>query len=176
MGSIAVQHKVALIQVGRLSFRCFASSSLAPKLLDAVKLKPGDVVLQNEADGETGRAVIQLAKERGLRTVSVIGDKPGTAAIVEELKQLGSDVVLTEAYTNTWFVKRLLNDLPKPALALNSSTGSQATAVAKLLGEGGTLVTYGKELPTHVIYPGSVRRPLKWGELLEAKKIKARTL
>jgi hypothetical protein len=41
-------------------------------------------------------------------------------------------------------MKRLISDLPKPSVGVNCGEGSQATAVVKLLKEGGTLLTYGK--------------------------------
>lgn len=74
------------------------------------------------------------------------------------------------------YIKRLLSDLPRPVLGLNFTDGSQATAVAKLLAEGGTLVTHGKQLPKLVSYPGAQRRPVQWDQLLQAKKLKAETL
>lgn len=62
----------------------------------------GDVLVQNEADSEIGKAVILKAKERGVTTLNIIADKPGAATIVEELKEIGGDIVVTESYTNTW--------------------------------------------------------------------------
>lgn len=52
---------------------------------------------------------------------------------------------------------QLLSDLPKPKLALNCIGGPSATAIARLLGENGTLVTYGGmsrkpiQLPTSLL-------------------------
>lgn len=59
-------------------------------------------MIQNDADSEVGKEVIKLAKDKGLKTVNVIADKPGTAEIIENLKALGGDIVFTEAYTRTW--------------------------------------------------------------------------
>eukprot|EP00897_Mesotaenium_endlicherianum_P006488 jgi/Mesen1/5868/ME000298S05131 len=176
MSRALLQRAVRSPFLGTCQRRGYADGSVAARLLDSAKLKSGDVVIQNEADTEVGKEVIKLAKERGLKTVNVIADKPGTADLVEKLKQLGGDIVITEAYTNTWFVKRLLSDLPAPTLALNSSSGSLATAVAKLVAPGGTLVTYGKELPSAVAYPGAERRPLAWSEFLKKKEIVAKSL
>ncbi len=74
------------------------------------------------------------------------------------------------------YMKRLLSDLPKPSVGLNSSEGSQATAVAKLLKEGATFLTHGKSLPEEVAYPGADRRCVRWAEFLKAKKLTAKTL
>eukprot|EP00271_Cylindrocystis_brebissonii_P016140 TRINITY_DN39371_c0_g1_i1.p1 TRINITY_DN39371_c0_g1~~TRINITY_DN39371_c0_g1_i1.p1 ORF type:complete len:198 (-),score=28.37 TRINITY_DN39371_c0_g1_i1:519-1055(-) len=155
--------------------RGYASSSDAAKVLDAVPLKAGDVILQNEADSEAGRAIIQLAKARGLTTVNVIADKPGTAIQVEKLKRLGGDIVVTESYTSTWYMKRLLSDLPAPKVGITFSTGTQATAVAQLLGPGGVLLL-SQPLPKNVPYPGASKRPMPWADYLKAQKITAKSL
>lgn len=63
----------------------------------------GDVLVQNEGDSEAAKAVIAAAKDRGVTTISVIGDKPGSADIIEQLKVAGADVVVTESYCNTWY-------------------------------------------------------------------------
>ena len=62
----------------------------------------GDVLVQNDADSELGKAVIQLAKDKKIITVNVISDKPGSSDAVEALKRLGGDVVVTESYAGTW--------------------------------------------------------------------------
>ncbi|CAM6014468.1 unnamed protein product [Sphagnum balticum] len=152
------------------------SSSVAEKLLAAVHLRPGDVMVQNEADSDLGRAVIRTAKERGITTINILANKPGAVEQIEILKRMGGDIVVTESYTNTWYMKRLLSDLPKPSVGLNSSEGSQATAVAKLLKEGATFLTHGKSLPEEVAYPGADRRCVRWAEFLKAKKLTAKTL
>lgn len=59
--------------------------------------------MQNCADSEIGKLVIQVAKERKHKTISIIDDKPGTPDIIEELKALGGDIVVPESYTKTWY-------------------------------------------------------------------------
>jgi len=41
-------------------------------LKDFVQLKPGDVVMQNGANSMVGLAVIQLAREMGLKTINIV--------------------------------------------------------------------------------------------------------
>ena len=43
-------------------------------LEDFVKLKQGDVVIQNGANSAVGQAVIQLAKVKGVKTINIIRD------------------------------------------------------------------------------------------------------
>ncbi|XP_057952806.1 uncharacterized protein LOC131146953 [Malania oleifera] len=140
-------------------------------MLDALSLKPGATVVQNCGDSEIGKAVIQLAKERKLQTVSIIDDKPGTPDIIEELKALGGDIVVPESYTKTWYMKRLAGEL-SPSAGLNFSDGYQATAVCKAVTSGGTFLSYGKKLPKYVAYEGGARKPVEWNAFLKEKKLK----
>lgn len=58
--------------------------------------------MQNEADSDLGKALIKAAKERGFMTINILPNKPGVSDSIELLKSIGGDVVVTEAYTNTW--------------------------------------------------------------------------
>lgn len=60
-------------------------------------------MVQNEADSDLGKALIKAAKERGFTTINILPNKPGVSDSIELLKSIGGDVVVTEAYTNTWF-------------------------------------------------------------------------
>ena len=44
-------------------------------LLDFVKLKEGDVVIQNGANSAVGQAVVQMAKFKKVKTVNLIRDR-----------------------------------------------------------------------------------------------------
>ena len=41
-------------------------------LRDFVSLKPGDVIMQNGANSMVGLAVIQMAREMGVKTINII--------------------------------------------------------------------------------------------------------
>ena len=107
-------------------------------LRDFVALQAGEWVLQNAANSAVGRAVIQIARASGWRTVNVVR-RP---ELVEELKAAGAEVVLMEG-----------DDLPAQIaaatggaavrLALNAVGGDSALRLAKALAPGGTIVTYG---------------------------------
>ena len=60
-------------------------------------------MVQNEADSELGMALIKAAKQRGFTTINILPNKPGVSDSIELLKSIGGDVVVTEAYTNTWY-------------------------------------------------------------------------
>ncbi|XP_020572447.1 trans-2-enoyl-CoA reductase, mitochondrial-like [Phalaenopsis equestris] len=139
--------------------------------LDLLSLKPGRTLIHNCGDGDEGKAVIQLAKERKLQTITIIEDKPGNPETIEELKALGGDIVVPESYTKTWYMKRLVNELT-PAAGINLGEGYQVTAVGKAVADGGTFISLGKKLPTHVVYDGENRKSIRWDEFAKGKKLK----
>ena len=57
-----------------------------------VQLKPGEWLLQNAANSSVGRAVIAIAKARGIKTVNIVR----RAELINEIKALGGDVVLVD--------------------------------------------------------------------------------
>jgi NADPH:quinone reductase-like Zn-dependent oxidoreductase len=61
-------------------------------MTEFVQLKPGDWLLQNAANSSVGRAVIAIAKWRGLRTVNVVR----RAELIDQMAALGGDVVLVD--------------------------------------------------------------------------------
>jgi len=123
----------------------FSSPLVASLLLsEFVQLKPGDVVIQNGANGAIGTAVVQLASQLGVKTINILDSRnEDSTAFSERLKKLGAYIVVDEEYAQKYLFKELISDLPKPRLALNSIGGPSATELARHLAPGGTLVTYG---------------------------------
>ncbi len=107
-------------------------------LHDFIGLHPGDWVVQNAANSGVGRSVIQLAAALGLRTLNVVR-RP---ELIEELKQSGATVVVTEDCDLRKELKALC-DGQQPRLGLNSVGGASALNVANALAPGGCLVTFG---------------------------------
>lgn len=107
-------------------------------LHDFVDLRPGDWIIQNAATSAVGRAVIEIAKARGWKTLNVVR-RPEAA---EELRSLGADAVVVDGDNMATDAAALLGKA-KPRLGLNAVGGVSATRVAGLLASGGTLVTYG---------------------------------
>ncbi|KAL4419418.1 hypothetical protein ABPG77_006345 [Micractinium sp. CCAP 211/92] len=113
----------------------------AVRLLDEfVQLAEGDTLVQNGATSHVGKLVIQLANARGINTVNIIRDRPDRAQAEAELRELGATVVTT---TGEARVALKQAGLDKPKLALDCVSGEAATACAKALAPGGTMVTYG---------------------------------
>jgi NADPH:quinone reductase-like Zn-dependent oxidoreductase len=107
-------------------------------LHDFARLQPGDWVVQNLAGSAVGRAVIEISRARGWRTLNIVR-RPEAAA---ELIALGADAVVVDGPAMAEEAKALLGGR-RPGLGLNAVGGPSATRVAGLLSEGGVLVTYG---------------------------------
>ncbi len=61
-------------------------------LSEFVELSPGDWVIQNAGNSGVGRSVIAFAKDRGLRTVSLVRRQE----LIDELVAAGGDIVLVD--------------------------------------------------------------------------------
>jgi mitochondrial enoyl-[acyl-carrier protein] reductase / trans-2-enoyl-CoA reductase len=107
-------------------------------LHDFVDLKPGDWVIQNAANSGVGRAVIQIAKQLGIKTVNVVR----RAELIVELDAEGADVVLIDGDDLRAQVAERTGKAKIP-LALNAVGGESALNIANVLAAHGTHVTYG---------------------------------
>ncbi|OMO67582.1 Alcohol dehydrogenase superfamily, zinc-type [Corchorus capsularis] len=124
-------------------------------LEDFTTLNSGDSIVQNGATSIVGQCVIQLAKFRGIHSINIIRDRPGSDEVKEKLKALGADEVFTESQLEVKNVKSLLSNIPEPALGFNCVGGNAASLVLKFLSQGGTMVTYGGMSKKPVAVPTS---------------------
>lgn len=119
-------------------------------------MKPLDVgsgqwFIQNGANSGVGRAAIQFGKLWGLRSINVIRDRESreeTELLKQELIGLGADIVVTESQFLAREWRDRLAEITRHgrdeiSLAMNCVGGKSATTLARALGEGGTMVTYG---------------------------------
>ena len=103
-----------------------------------VALQPGDWLIQNAANSAAGRAVIQIARELGYKTVNIVR-RP---ELIDELKAEEADVVLVEGKSLREEAKRATGGAPI-RLGLNAVGGDSALSVANALAPDATMVTYG---------------------------------
>lgn len=111
----------------------------------------GQWFIQNGANSGVGRSAIQFGKLWGLRSINVVRDRETpeeTEALKAELKGLGADVVVTDSefLSREWRdrLKEITrNGREEIGLGLNCVGGKSATAIARSLGEGATMVSYG---------------------------------
>jgi trans-2-enoyl-CoA reductase len=107
-------------------------------LHDYVDLARGDWLIQNAANSAAGRAVIQIGRELGFKTVNVVR----RAELIDELRAEGGDIVLVDGEKLLDEVKTATNGEPI-RLGLNSVGGDCALRLANCLAFGGTLVSFG---------------------------------
>jgi NADPH:quinone reductase-like Zn-dependent oxidoreductase len=111
----------------------------ALSLLDYLGVAPGEWIVQNTANGAVGRLVAQFAARRGVRVLGLVRRDAG----VDELEGVGiHDVVSTE--NDGWQdAAAAVLQGASPRAAVDSVGGSSAADLIGLLGEGGTLVSFG---------------------------------
>src|SRR6266540_3578735 len=107
-------------------------------LHDYVDLARGDWLIQNAANSTAGRAVIQIARELGYKTVNVVR----RSELIGELRAEGGDVVLVDSENLRHEVEDVIAG-PPIRLGLNAVGGESALRLANCLAPGSTLVTYG---------------------------------
>ncbi|KAL1254725.1 hypothetical protein QQF64_016954 [Cirrhinus molitorella] len=130
----------------------FVNPCTAYRMLhDFQTLTPGCTVIQNASNSAVGQAVIQIAAALGLKTINIIRDRPNCAELIDELRSLGADYVLTEEEVMSTGLHWVFEEVPKPKLGLNCVGGLSGGLVLSNLDYGGTMVTYG----------GMAKRPLQ---------------
>jgi len=108
-------------------------------LVDFLGVESGDVIAQNTANGAVGRLVAQIGASRGITVIGIVR----RASDVGELASEGiSNIVSTDDDGWKDRVRELAGDRPIRA-AVDSVGGSAAGDLLHLLGDGGTLVSFG---------------------------------
>jgi trans-2-enoyl-CoA reductase len=107
-------------------------------LHDYVHLQAGDWLIQNAANSAAGRAVIQIARDLGFKTLNLVR----RAELIDELRAEGGDVVLVEGESVRDEVKAATNGA-QIRLGLNAVGGESALRLANCVAPGGTIVTFG---------------------------------
>jgi mitochondrial enoyl-[acyl-carrier protein] reductase / trans-2-enoyl-CoA reductase len=107
-------------------------------LHDYVDLSKGDWLIQNAANSAAGRAVIQIARELGYKTINIVRRKE----LIDELRAEGGDLVFVDGEDLRENVKNATGDAPI-RLGLNAVGGDSALRLANCLAPGSTLVTFG---------------------------------
>jgi NADPH:quinone reductase-like Zn-dependent oxidoreductase len=121
-------------------------------LTDIVKLPHGSWVIQNSANSGVGRAIVVIAKSRGLRTVNVVRRDE----VVKEMKALGGDVVLVDGPDLANRVAAKTGNAPI-TLALDCVGDTSSMHLMNCLSEGGVLTSYGNiSRKPMVVQPGNL--------------------
>jgi len=101
-------------------------------------LKEGDWVVQSASNSAVGGYLIQLAKQRGIKTANVVRRE----GLADELKAKGADAVLIDGPDLAAKIAEATNGEPV-VLAVDAVGGDTYTRLTASLGESGTIVSYG---------------------------------
>lgn len=111
--------------------------------------KEGGWFVCNGANSGVGRLCLQLGKRWGWKSLAVVrGRGEGTGGLARELEGLGATRVVTEEVWQGKGFGEVMKEWTgggreEVRLGLNCVGGESAMAMAKVLGRGGTMVTYG---------------------------------
>lgn len=107
-------------------------------LEDFVGWRPGDWLIQNAANSSCGRYLIRLARLKGVKTVNVVR----RAAMLDDLRKLGADVVLLDGPDLAQRVRATVGDSPI-RLGIDAVSGTATQRIAECLAPDSPLVSYG---------------------------------
>ena len=99
---------------------------------------PGEWLIQNAANSNCGRYLIQMARSMGVKTVNIVR-RP---ELVDELLGLGGDVVLLDGHDLASRVASATDDAAI-RLAVDAVNGMATQRLAECLAEEGTILAYG---------------------------------
>ncbi|MDB6075446.1 MAG: hypothetical protein JWO89_3086 [Verrucomicrobiaceae bacterium] len=127
--------QIDLVQAAMLRVNPITAWCLIHNFVD---LEKGEWIAQNAANSGVGRAMIQVAKHLGYRTLNFVR-RP---ELIDELKGLGADEVLLDTPEGVAEAKEITRG-QAPRLATNAVGGESAIRIMDVLAHSGTLVTYG---------------------------------
>ena len=107
--------------------------------VEELDLQPGEWLLQTAAGSTLGRVVLQIAKQRGFKTINVVRRREQA----EELKALGA--TKSSATDEEDIPERVREITGKEGLtkAIDAVGGETGAAVVSALGRGGVMLVYG---------------------------------
>jgi len=107
-------------------------------LTSFVDLKEGDCLVQSAANSAVGGYLIQLAKQRGIKTINVVRRDNLAQALLDQ----GADVVLVDGPNLAEQIADAAGNSPI-SLAIDAVGGETCGRLIECLAYGGTLVAYG---------------------------------
>ena len=151
------------LQVGTVSVNPCTAYRM---LLDSAQwgFRGDEWFIQNGANSGVGRAAIQLGREWGFKSINVIRGreiKDEEKKLRDELIDLGATQVITEEELQGREIRDQIKDWTNGGreqikVGLNCVGGRPATALAKFLSPGATMVTYGAMSKQPLMLPASL--------------------
>jgi trans-2-enoyl-CoA reductase len=124
--------------IEQLSMSAVNPLSALLMLTSFVELKEGDWIVHSAANSAVGGYIIQLAKQRGIKTVNIVRRE----GLAEDLKSKGADVVLIDGPDLAEKIATATGNAPV-SLGIDAVGGETFTRLAQSLENGGTMVSYG---------------------------------
>ncbi|KAL7751245.1 hypothetical protein RI367_003451 [Sorochytrium milnesiophthora] len=117
-------------------------------LFSVLGLQRGQIVVQNAANSQVGRQVIQYAKHKGIKTINLVRRLDDTLA--KELKSLGADHVLSTDQPHDQLIKQIMEATGGKGAdgAMDSVGGDIMGVLVKTIAFGGQIVIFGTVVPT----------------------------
>ena len=107
--------------------------------VEELALQPGEWLLQTAAGSTLGRVVLQIARQRGFKTINVVRRREQG----EELKSLGADEVICTDEEDIPERVREITGKAGVTKAIDAVGGKTGAAVMSALGRGGVMLVYG---------------------------------
>lgn len=123
----------------RTAAQLIAMPLSALMLLEFLQVEPGQWILQNAANGAVGKALALLAASRGVYCINLVRRDEGVA----EMQALGIARTISTARSDWMAQLQLLLDGATISAAVDSVGGRASSELMTLLGDGGTLVSFG---------------------------------
>ena len=108
-------------------------------LLEFLQVKAGQWIVQNAANGAVGKALAMLAAARGVHCVNLVRRDAGVA----EMAALGIEHTVSTAQSDWMAQVQAQVGAGSIAAAVDSVGGRASSELMTLLGDGGTLVSFG---------------------------------
>jgi trans-2-enoyl-CoA reductase len=132
----------------QLSMMTINPPTAALLLSEFVTLRSGEWVIQNAANSAVGLYLVQLARHRGHRTVNVVRREDAAPAV----REAGGDVVLLDGEDLANRVTEATSGA-EIRLGIDAVAGTATGRLAGCLGEGATLVSYGRMSGEDTVIP-----------------------
>jgi NADPH:quinone reductase-like Zn-dependent oxidoreductase len=124
--------------IEQLSMAAVNPLSAMLMLTSFVELNEGDWLVHSAANSAVGGYIIQLAKQRGIKTVNVVRRE----GLAEDLMSKGADVVLIDGPDLADQIASATDNAPV-SLAIDAVGGETFARLAQSLATGSTIVSYG---------------------------------
>lgn len=124
--------------IEQLSMTAINPLSALLMLTSFVDLEKGDWLVHSAANSAVGGYIIQLAKQRGIKTINIVRRE----GLADDLKSKGADVVLIDGPDLVGQIAKATEN-GRVSLAIDAVGGETFSRLLNSLGDGGTLVSYG---------------------------------